>query len=374
MPRAASKVLVVDDNPQNIALAQATLEDSDFDVVTAESGAEGLDAFDAERPDCVLLDVRMPGMDGFAVCRALRQRPEGSDVPVVFLTAQRDLETFDEALRAGADDFLAKPFQPAQLVVRVRATLRMKQLDSELREHYELAKRQRDELMRLQLQKERLTAFVVHDLKNPVNAMDLHAQLLLRAKDLPERARDSASRIRAEAKTLLRLVYNLLDIQLAEAGQLVPTYAPVDMGELVGKVTQEFGRRADEAGVELIARAAQGQLQADGDLIRRVVENLVDNALRHAPRGTTVEVQSTVDDTGADIRVSDQGPGIPADMRDRVFDRFVQVASGERVVSRAGRGLGLSFCKAAVEAHQGTIWIEDGDPGTIFCVRLPCHE
>src|SRR5262245_35449178 len=126
-PRSRSqvnpKILVIDDNAANLALARATLEDEGYDVVVAATGEEGIRAFDAEHPDCVLLDVRMPGMDGFAVCSRIRGLAGGADTPIVFLTALRDVDTFDRALHVGGDDFLTKPVRPTELVVRVQAAV-----------------------------------------------------------------------------------------------------------------------------------------------------------------------------------------------------------------------------------------------------------
>ncbi|HET9931955.1 MAG TPA: response regulator, partial [Polyangiaceae bacterium] len=152
------KILVVDDTAENRALAQATLEDEDYLVIQASSGEEALALFERERPDCVLLDVRMPGMDGLTVCQRIRAMESGAETPVVFLTALRDVDTFDQALRAGGDDFLTKPVRPTELLVRVQAALKLRRMSTELREHYDLVRHQRDDLMRLQLQKERLTA------------------------------------------------------------------------------------------------------------------------------------------------------------------------------------------------------------------------
>ncbi len=211
-------VLVVDDNQQNRALAQATLEAEDCEVVLAASGAEALVAFEAHQPDCVLLDVRMPGMDGFETCRRLRALPGGADVPVLFLTAARDVETFDAALAVGADDFLTKPIQPTEMALRVQSAVRARDLDASNKQFYVLVKRQRDNLLRLQLQKERLTSFVVHDLKNPVSSIDLLAQLLQRDKKLPDGARDTAGSIRLEVAAMMRLILNILDINKSEEG------------------------------------------------------------------------------------------------------------------------------------------------------------
>jgi len=365
------KILVVDDNAENRALAEAALEDEGYEAILAASGEEGIRAFEAERPDCVLLDVRMPGMDGFAVCSRIRTLPGGADTPIVFLTALRDVDTFDQALRAGGDDFLTKPVRPTELAIRVQAALKLRQMSAELRQHYELVRHQRDDLMRLQLQKERLTGFVVHDLKNPVNSMDLHAQLLLRDPNLPERARGSVQAIRNEARSLLRLVLNLLDISKSEEGQLTVHPTAVDLDAMVADVLEAHELVARDAGVRLGRAIDVPSVRADPDLLRRVIENLLDNAIRHAPETTEVRVTAAKRDGAVEIRVADSGPGISPELREKIFERFVRFESGERIATRSGRGLGLAFCKLAVEAQGGSIWVEDARPGAVFGVRLP---
>jgi signal transduction histidine kinase len=370
MESAKEKILVVDDNAQNRALAQATLEDEGYEVLLATGGEEGIRLVEAERPDCVLLDVRMPGMDGFAVCARIRALPEARDTPVVFLTALRDVDTFDQALRAGGDDFLTKPVRPTELVLRIQAALKLRRMNAELRETFDLVRRQRDDLMRLGLQKERLSSFVVHDLKNPVNSLDLHAQLLLRQADLPPRARDSVLHIRSEARSLLRLILNLLDISKSEEGRLSVRLAPVAFEALTAEVIEEFAMRAQDGRVTLVRDLQVESVVADDDLLRRVIENLVDNALRHAPPGSSVTISTGRHEDAIDIRVTDRGRGIPPQQRDEIFDRFVQ-GSTEEILTRTGRGLGLAFCRHAVQAHGGRIWVEDADPGAVCCVRLP---
>lgn len=374
MEPATAKILVVDDNPQNRALAQATLEDEGYTVILAETGDAGLQAVERERPDCVLLDVRMPGTDGFAVCSRIRALPEGADTPVVFLTALRDVDTFDRALRAGGDDFLTKPVRPTELVLRVQAALRLRRMHADLRDHYELVRRQRDDLMRLQLQKERLSAFVVHDLKNPVNALDLHAQLLLRNPQLPASARDSVQHIRDEARSLLRLILNLLDISKSESARLTTRPSNVDLEALTAEIFEAFAVRAQATELTLERRIDRPKLHADPDLLRRVLENLLDNAIRHAPPRSTILLSATVDGAATVIRIADQGRGIPPAQRDKVFEAFVQGSTEDALTARTSRGLGLAFCRLAIEAHAGSIWVEDANPGAVFCLRLPGAE
>ena len=153
----ALTVLVVDDNEGNRALAKATLEDEGYHVVLAEDGEAGIAAFDRDQPQCVLLDIQMPGMNGIDACRRIRERPGGEDVAVVFVTAQHDVGTLDRAMIAGGDDFLTKPFRPSELVVRVQAALRFRSVVRERDELHQLTKRQRDDA---QINEERFRTLV----------------------------------------------------------------------------------------------------------------------------------------------------------------------------------------------------------------------
>jgi len=361
-------VLVVDDNAENRALAQATLEDEGFTVRLASSGAEALEAFEREPADCVLLDIRMPGLDGIEVCRRLRALPHGADVPILFLTAQRDVDTFDRAREAGGDDFLTKPVRPSELVARVGAAAKLRRMAIERRELYDVVRAQRDDLMRLQLHKEQLIAFLVHDLKNPVNSIELQGQRIVRDPAASARAKDAATRIQIETRALLRMITNLLDLSKADEGGLAPVRQPIRLAEVLAEVEEVMHPRAREARVALSARVADAALVADRDLILRTIENLVDNALRYAPEDSAIVVTAAVDAEAVELRVADQGPGVPEELRAHVFERFAQV---EGARARTSRGLGLAFCKLAVEAHGGRIWIEDAAPGAIFCIRIP---
>jgi signal transduction histidine kinase len=301
----------------------------------------------------------------------MRALPSGHQVPIVFLTAQRDVDAFDRAQRAGGDDFLTKPVQPSELLLRVATALKLRQMKDELREHYALVRRQRDDLMRLQLQKERLSQFIVHDLKNPVSTLDLCAQTLLRDPQLSERSQTTVRRMRADIRILLNMLLNLLDIGRGDEGGLAPRREPIVLADLFQQVIDDMSLKADAAKLTCVADSQAISIAADPSLLRRVLENLLENAIRHAPEASEIRLAARVlDDSSVEVRISDQGPGIAPDARTRIFEPFVQLDSGERVAARTGRGLGLTFCKVAVEAHGGRIWIEDGNPGAVFCLTL----
>lgn len=368
---AGVAILVVDDSEPNRALVEDTLEQEGYRALLASSGEQALDIFEREEVGCVLLDVRMPGMSGFDVCRRIRALPKGADLPILFLTAVRDVDSFDEALSAGGDDFLTKPLRPAELVVRIRTALELRRLNAENRGCFDTIREQRDAMTRLQLQKEKLTAFLVHDLKTPVSTLDLHAQLLLRDTSLSPKAQASARAIRVEAKRLIQLITDMLDISKGEAGELSAKREPIVIEELLKELAREFAVKAGSRQIDLKFDVSLGTIRADPSLLRRVLQNLLDNALRHTPSGSVVMVSGGRVGASFELRVKDAGPGIPADKREVIFERFVQVGDGQQ---GHNVGLGLAFCQLAAAAHGGRIWVEDAAPGAVFCLRFPDDE
>ena len=370
-------ILVVDDNEANRALARSTLEDEGYRVVSANDGAEGIRVFEKEHPDCVLLDVRMPEIDGFAACERIRALPRGPETPIIFLTALRDVDTFDRALRAGGDDFLTKPVRPTELVVRVQTALKLRRMSVELREHFDLLRQQRDDLMRLQLQKERLTAFVVHDLKNPVNGIAMMVQLALRkGRDLPESQRSYFLQIERTCREMMRLIQNLLEITKIEEGKMPVACEPIVLAEVVDEVVHEYAPVAEQAGRRLTVAVGTDLPPAAGDraLLKRVIVNLVVNALRHSgSREVRVEGRS---DTGRVLLgVVDFGHGIAEDNQARIFEKFRTVRRSPADDPATDTGLGLPFCKLAVERMGGRVTVAS-IPGvsTVFTVELPAFE
>ena len=371
--RRIERVLVVDDNAQNRTLAEAHLVTAGYAVVLAESGEKAIEAFQQQQPDLVLLDVLMPRMDGFETCDRLRGLRGGIDVPIVFLTALSDIGSHQRALESGVDDFLTKPINRTELLLRVRSLLWIKRLKGNLKQGYDLIRSQRDALLQTQRQKEELTQLIVHDLKNPLTSIQMNARFLAESP-LQGEERGAARDILDSTASLCRMVMNLLDICRSEDGALVPKWAEVDLRALSDGVVNEYGRQSRDKGVELRSevRLDDTAIVADGDLLRRVLENLVVNAIRHSSSSAFIEVVILSSALHVELQVRDQGPGVPEEHRERVFDKYARLESEPSPDSERNRGLGLTFCRIAAEAHGGKIWVEANEPrGAAFIVRLP---
>ena len=364
-------ILVVDDNLQNRLVAEGHLASVGYRVLQAESGAQAIERFAAEAPDLVLLDVLMPGLNGFETCQRLRALPAGPETPICFLTALEDLQSHEQAMASGADDYLTKPIRRTELLLRVKSLLRIRRFSRELEASVQTIVAKNAELEHEQAQRQQLTDLIVHDLKNSLAGILSNLEFLELETGISAEGHEALLDAGSAAKNIHRMVLNLLDVSRGEDGSLRTHPTRFSVRELVDEVVRETARRAALRNVELSVQVAQGlEVTGDRDLLRRVAENLLDNALRYAPKGSTVGLElGATNEAHWTLKVRDQGPGVPANLRERVFEKYVQL---ERPTGAGGRGLGLLYCRLAAEAHQGRIWIEPNEPqGSLFCVELP---
>ncbi|HSD87939.1 MAG TPA: ATP-binding protein [Kofleriaceae bacterium] len=228
------------------------------------------------------------------------------------------------------------------------------------------------DLVRVQRQKEELAALIVHDLRSPANGIMLASQLRMRHKDATDSDRQHWRNVFSSAEAIHRMAMNLLDVMRSEDGTFVANRSPIALEKLISDVVDQMAPLASSQGIELRVDAADlPTLSCDAELMRRVLQNLTENAMRYSEEGTKVTIAARVNDGNIELRVIDEGPGIPVDQRDSVFDKWKRLQSGKEK-STAGRGLGLAFCRLATAAHGGTISIESHDPrGTEMVVRLP---
>ncbi|HEY6881415.1 MAG TPA: response regulator [Polyangiales bacterium] len=368
----APTILVVDDNRENRLLVEGRLTAAGYRALVAESGEQALASFARERCDLVLLDVLMPGLDGFETLDRLRRLPRGNEVAVVFLTALDDVATHERALRAGVDDYLTKPLRATELLLRVRSLLRVSQAMNSLRASHALVSAQRDELIRGRDLRRQLSTFLVHDLKSPLNMIMAGTDLVKRK--LPEGS-DTLTLVQRSATSMLRMVHNLLDVARSEEGRLLARPSEVDVRALVEEQVQAMrGTRGEwhhSIQLETSLHLTDARAWVDGLLLRRVLDNLLDNALRYSPSDAAIAIEVSRVGRELELVVRDEGPGIPPADRERVFEMYARL--DEAHPTRVGHGLGLVFCRLAIEAQGGRVWAESGPNGhgAAFHVLLP---
>jgi len=367
-------ILVVDDDPRNRKLLEEYLNAAGYEVRVAFDGRTAL-AEAAERPpDLVLLDVMMPDLSGLEVCRQLKNDPKTRLCQVVLVTALDGAPHRVQGLDTGADDYIAKPVRREEFMAKVRSMLRSRRLLAELEEAKETLSQRNAKLEELEGLKETLTQTLVHDLKNPLAAVLGNLELMERKAD--DSILHLVRRSKAAAWRMHQMILNLLDIGQLEEGKLVLHPETVDAGSLARKACQEMEGGASQRGVklEIVADEQAAVLKGDGAVLRRVLDNLLSNAIEHSPQGGVVRVAVSLCDEGIEFAVSDQGPGVPPEFRERIFEKF-QRLENRKSVPGANRGLGLTFCRLAVEAHGGTIWVDDAPlGGALFRALLPATE
>lgn len=373
--QAAPTILVVDDDALNQAIARDYLETAGYRVHCVGDGEQALAFLRRSAVDLVLLDITMPRMDGFETLKGIRRLKNQPDVPVVFFTAMEDMETHHRAMEAGVDDFLTKPVKQTEMLIRVRSLIRLRELRDRDRSNADLILAQRDELKRSEQRRRELIKLVVHDLKSPLSSVISNLEYIRRTQKIVDDGAEAVHDGLDCATAMFDMILNILDINKSEDGKLIPKLQRTHLPALIRGLQRTLRRRLNARKQSIVVHdhGNDGELLADPELVRRLLENLLDNGIRHSPDGETISVDiARTNDGFIEVRVRDLGPGVPPQWRDRIFDQYLQLESGERFNDRTSLGLGLAFCRLATHVHGGRIWVEDNEPhGSSFCIRLP---
>lgn len=368
---STADILIVDDTVANLQLLTGMLKERGYKARPVPSGRLALQAAQAQPPDLILLDINMPEMDGFAVCAELKSNPLLCDIPVIFISALN--ETLDKvrAFSAGGVDYITKPFQIEEVEARLSAHLRLRRLQSALQRSNAELLAANEELRRLQVLRDNLTHMIVHDLRSPLGGILGYHELLMMSEGgtLSERASEYLAKAHTAGERLISLVNSLLDLSKLEAGELRLSPTSCDLAAMAREVSDCLGSTFEGRQVAVLCEGGDHVVEGDRELLTRVLQNLIANALRFTPEFGVVTIRIEAGPSQTSIRVIDSGPGIaPADHQ-RIFEKFGQV---ERTGPRMGTGLGLAFCRLAVEAHGGTIGLEsDLGKGSTFWFQIP---
>ena len=391
------KILVVNDDPASLlaltSLLEQWAEESNYEVLSARSGQDALRQVLRNDFAVILLDVNMPGMDGFETAEAIHQRPRSADIPIIFVTAflADEIDRL-KAYQRGAADFMFTPVIPQVLRAKVQVFVALATKNEQLKRQAEKLSQRTTELTATNKRlvremeerraaeakssaKDEFLAMLGHELRNPLSAISSASSLL----GMPGAGAESVGRarliIQRQTQHLSRIVDDLLDLSRAMSGKILLSRKKIDISTLVSACLDTFRATGRTAGYSISADLQPGWVDGDPTRLEQIATNLIDNALKYTPSGGSIDIAIAPDGEDVVLTVRDSGVGISPDLLPHVFDVFVQGAiSIDR--SQGGLGIGLSLVRRLVELHGGRVHASSAgsSSGSTFQIRLPRTE
>ncbi|MDT8448113.1 MAG: hybrid sensor histidine kinase/response regulator [bacterium] len=356
------RLLIVDDVARNIQLVALALKKEGHSISYASSGAEALQMAVKQEYDLILLDIMMPEMDGFEVCRQLKANPATQETPVIFLTAKTDAESIIEAFQLGAVDYISKPFLGVELKLRIRNHLELRRIRRELSENNKL--------------KDKFFSILAHDLRSPFNALlGLSEVLKDEAEELPRaELANLAQKVFDSGVKVNDLMEQLLSWSRSQRGKIPYEPSQLVLAEMAQETIELLSATAERKNIQLQQLVdPQVQVWADRYALLTILRNLVGNAIKFTPRGGSVRIEASQGEDWTQVAVVDSGMGIGAKDLTDLF-RIDRNRNSRGTEGESGTGLGLILCKELAEQNQGSISVSSKpDQGSRFALELPRH-
>ncbi|MFO7864877.1 MAG: hybrid sensor histidine kinase/response regulator [Salinivirgaceae bacterium] len=355
------RILIVDDFVSNIQVMASMLKPHNYDIEFTTSGTEALEWVQQEEFDLILLDVMMPEMDGFEVCARLKKNNKTKDIPIIFVTAKTDEESIQRGFKAGAVDFLTKPYRESELVARVKNHITL-----------EL---QRKELLVTNQAKDRLFSIIGHDLKNPMGNIYGFLKLLSEGYDSfsDEKKKQYIGFLLESSKQNLKLLEELLEWSRTQTNSKPFQPEQFDLAHLVDEVVISMQKIANKKSIRITKKINYySTVYADSNMIKTVLRNLIGNAIKFTEPEGNVKISITKNDEDERVVVSieDSGVGIPEKNIDKLFNIEHHISTNG-TDDEKGTGLGLILCKEFINKHNEKIWVESEiNKGSTFSFTL----
>jgi len=366
-PTQPPDILIVDDSPSTLQLLSEIFKKEGYSTRAALSGRLALQSLHTTIPDLVLLDITMPDISGYEICRLMKTDESLKDVPVIFISGHSQNIDVVKGFSVGGVDFVAKPFEITEAVARVKTHLELRRQQRALQNSYA-------ELRSLEEMRDNLVHMIVHDLRNPLWSANVHLEQIQGLADTSVHPliRNHVNEALTATHTLMEMINSILDVNRMEAGLIPLKPEPCDLVRLIQDTLQAASPLIKSRHLAIESEAEAVIANMDAPLIGRVIYNLLSNAISFTPEsGGEIHFGISRHDGMIRVTIRDNGQGIPAEYHEKIFEKFYQMhsaLSGER----HSTGLGLTFCKLAVEAHGGKIGVQSEEKkGSLFWFDLP---
>jgi signal transduction histidine kinase len=360
------RLLVVDDDENNLRFLQDLFEETHH-VTCARNGQDVIDLLSTNTFDLVLLDMKMPGINGFTVLEHIRNDPQTTHLPVIMISSTDDNRDVVRGLDLGANDFITRPLDVDILLARVNTQRMLKQL-------YDERQQTIDRLEAIRTLQDQLSRMVSHDLKAPLSTIRMAEHILRRAVGEDEEALTTLDTMMKTTDDMQQVIDDFLDVAVMQAGKLKLRLEAVPVEQVIWDVVMQYTIAARNKDIHLEITPGAGDLLVDVVRMRQVLGNLVSNAIKYSPSGSTTRLWTEIRGDRLRIQVADQGPGIPVEERGRLFEEFGALSTNP-TAGESSTGLGLWIARHLTTLHGGTVGYEcPPDGGSIFWVELPRNQ
>lgn len=373
---ADSLVLIVDDNPQNLQALGNMLKKNGYKVAVAENGADALDFAPKKHPDLILLDIMMPEMDGFEVCKRLKEDAETEKIPIIFLTARAETENVVKGFELGGVDYVTKPFNSAELVARINTQIKLKRAFNEIEalsaKIIDVIKTKDLEHMLMTQDKMiclgHVAAGIAHEIKNPLSSINIYANILHESYNREiniEKSKNIVTQIQSAANKIEFIIKRVIDFAKSSKPKFVLTNVndPIEEAISLASVTlRKSGIKIDKA-----LSANLPKCYVDPHLIEQVLLNLITNAAEAMKNmeAKKLQVASSCKAKNILVSVADSGPGVPTNLKNKIFDPFFTTKDNSI-------GIGLNISHRIITDHKGRLKIFRSEwGGAKFIIELP---
>ena len=366
--RSDYKILIVDDVVSNVLLLKILLTNEKFQVCTATCGNMCIEQAKAEKPDLILLDVMMPDISGFDTAVILKKDPELKDIPIIFLTALNSPADLVKGFQVGANDFLSKPFNKEELVVRVMHQIALVAAKR-------LIEKQNRELLATINNRDKMYSVIAHDLRSPMASIRMVLNLAVAAISpdvVGQEIFDLIDKANKESEDVHDLLDNLLKWTKSQTGRLNVVMQDLDLNDIIPGVVDIFEMIAATKKIKLAYTGSSTIVRADNDMLKTIVRNFMSNAVKFSPENSSIEISVTTEGDSAKISVRDYGVGIAADRIGSIFHKGETTYGTD---GEEGSGLGLQLCQDFARKIGGDVMVQSVEgEGSTFSVLIPLKK